>query len=207
MRQRAWTGVAAAVVVAALGFSGAACSSGSSGGAAGSGASASGGGEGGGQAGQGGQGGGQGGQGGAGCGDTQTDPNNCGACGNLCAPGQTCESGKCTCGQASVSFAAVQAIFTKDCTSSQCHGGIAPKGKLDLRDGASYAALVNVPTTNCSPQRMRVLPGKPDESYLIDKLLGVRLCTGSRMPPLAQGLPEADIQTVADWICAGAPSN
>jgi hypothetical protein len=29
------------------------------------------------------------------CVDTQTDPNNCGSCGNVCSPGRTCSSGTC----------------------------------------------------------------------------------------------------------------
>ena len=35
--------------------------------------------------------------GGGGCGNTQTDPKNCGSCGNACGTGATCSAGKCTC--------------------------------------------------------------------------------------------------------------
>jgi len=33
-----------------------------------------------------------------GCGNTQTNPQNCGQCGNVCASGATCVAGKCDCG-------------------------------------------------------------------------------------------------------------
>jgi len=34
---------------------------------------------------------------GGGCGDTKTDPANCGSCGNACKPGRVCVGGTCTC--------------------------------------------------------------------------------------------------------------
>ena len=34
---------------------------------------------------------------GSGCGDNQTDPDNCGACGNVCGTGQSCVAGACVC--------------------------------------------------------------------------------------------------------------
>jgi len=136
------------------------------------------------------------------CGDTMANPVNCGECGHVCAPGQTCEAGVCTCGTTSVAFADVQAIFTQACTMNGCHTGSFPKGDLNLTDGNSYEELMNVTAGHCSDGRMLVLPGAPSESYLIDKLLGVDMCFGNRMP--GAPLPSAKIQVISDWICAGA---
>jgi hypothetical protein len=144
---------------------------------------------------------------GAACADTQTDTSNCGACGNACAVGQTCAAGACTCGSASVSFAAaVQPIFTASCAQNGCHKGIAAQGGLDLSAGKAYADLVNVTAAQCSDQRKLVLPGQPSQSYLIDKMMNVDICSGTKMPKVGL-LPPSQITTIADWICAGAPNN
>lgn len=58
----------------------------------------------------------------------------------------------------------------------------------------------------CLDGRMRVLPGQPASSYLIDKMTNVDLCQGTQMPKLGL-IPNAQIQTVVDWICEGAPNN
>jgi Stigma-specific protein, Stig1 len=143
-----------------------------------------------------------------GCGDVQTDPKNCGMCGNQCAPGQTCVAGVCTCGMTTVPFADVQAILTARCATAGCHtGGAIAKAGLDLTAGVAYGALVNKATTQCSGMRTRVIPGDPIESYLVDKVLGVDLCgTSKRMPP-SISLSAAEIQTISDWVCGGALEN
>lgn len=136
------------------------------------------------------------------CGDTMANPANCGKCGHVCAPGQTCEAGVCTCGTTSVAFADVQTIFTQACATYGCHTGGMPKGNLNLSDGNSYEELMNGIVGSCSDGRRLVLPGDPSESYLIDKLLGVDMCFGNQMP--GAPLPTAKIQVISDWICAGA---
>ncbi len=77
---------------------------------------------------------------------------------------------------------------------------------LDLSAGKAYAGLVNVAAAQCSDQRKRVLPGQPSQSYLIDKMMNVDICSGTKMPKVGL-LPQAQITTIADWICAGAPNN
>lgn len=144
---------------------------------------------------------------GAVCLDTQTDTSNCGACGNACAVGQTCAAGACTCGAASVSFAgAVQPIFTANCAQAGCHKGVMAQQGLDLSAGKAYAELVNVTASECPDQRKRVLPGQPSQSYIIDKMMNVDLCSGTKMPKLGL-LPQGQVTTIANWICEGAPNN
>lgn len=137
--------------------------------------------------------------------DLQSDPMNCGACFNPCAPAQTCGAGRCVCqpDPAPPSFSAdVVPIFASSCTSGTCHHVAGPKS-LSLLAGEAYAELVNVPAAKCAKPRFRVAPGAPESSYLVDKLLGVRLCAGLRMP-LEGAITQDEIATVARWICAGA---
>lgn len=138
--------------------------------------------------------------------DLSSDVENCGACGHGCVPSQVCTAGVCTCTDvAPVSFANdVQPIFTKSCAYGMCHPNGAGAVGLQLGIGKAYGSLVGVESAGCGDEgRARVVPGQPADSYLVDKLLGVRLCSGSRMPG-DQGLPAEKIQTMIDWICAGA---
>ena len=93
-------------------------------------------------------------------------------------------------------------IFTPICTA--CHVGAgAPQG-LRLDAANSYALLVNVASAE-SPGTMRVNPGNPNASYLLQKIEGTA-AVGVRMP--ANGppyLPQDRIDLVRRWIAAGAP--
>jgi hypothetical protein len=112
-------------------------------------------------------------------------------------------------GGAGVSFAIdVQPLFTKSCLSSGCHGATAAKG-LDLSTNKAYQELVGVKAEECAAGggRQLVVAGNPDQSYLIDKLKGTNLCSGVRMPAKKPALADAEIQTIADWITAGAMDN
>lgn len=143
------------------------------------------------------------------CVDEQTDPDNCGACGNVCGAGQTCEAGTCTCADTgSISFQNdVQPIFTANCATRGCHSGLRPQEGLDLSPGNAYGATVGVATTQCSGRRVRVSPGDPSQSYLMNKLLGKNICTGSQMPKAGTSLSQSDLDTIGAWICAGAANN
>lgn len=93
-------------------------------------------------------------------------------------------------------------IFTPICTT--CHiGGGAPLG-LRLDEGNSYATLVNVSSAEV-PGTLRVNPGNPNASYLVQKIEGTA-AVGARMP--ANGPPfltQDRIDLVRRWISAGAP--
>ncbi|HYJ40322.1 MAG TPA: hypothetical protein VEW08_05995 [Steroidobacteraceae bacterium] len=95
-------------------------------------------------------------------------------------------------------------IFGPIC--SGCHQGAnAPQG-LRLDAGNSYALLVNVASAEV-PGLMRVNPGNPDTSYLVQKIQG-NAAVGARMP--ANGPPylsQTQIDLVRGWIAAGAPQS
>jgi hypothetical protein len=60
---------------------------------------------------------------------------------------------------------------------------------------------------NCDLAAVDVFPGSLDKSYLMHKLTGVGMCPSTNTMPLGSMLPQAEIQTFADWICEGAPAN
>ena len=93
-------------------------------------------------------------------------------------------------------------IFTPICTA--CHvGANAPRG-LRLDAANSYAMLVNVASDEV-PTLLRVNPGNPDQSYLVQKIEGTA-AVGGRMPLGGAALPADRIALVRQWIAAGAPA-
>lgn len=101
------------------------------------------------------------------------------------------------------------AFFGAGCTEGGCHNGDS-KGGLNLRDDM-WSALVNVPAATCKDGRKLVVPGKPSESYIVNKVRGTRLCSGDRMP-LGCGEPNGDacfseerLAALEGWIRSGAP--
>ena len=92
-------------------------------------------------------------------------------------------------------------VFTPICT--QCHiGANAPQG-LRLDAANSYAMLVNVASSEV-PNLLRVNPGNPDQSYLVQKIQG-NAAVGGRMPLGQAALPQDRIDLIRQWIAAGAP--
>ena len=96
-------------------------------------------------------------------------------------------------------------VFSASCASSACHGsnGAAQAG-LELSSASVSAAnLIDVESTQVD--KLRVAPGDPDASYLLDKLLGRNLAPGTlRQPPVGGPLCDPKIQAVEEWIAAGA---
>lgn len=138
-----------------------------------------------------------------GCVDTDSHPLHCGQCNNGCGSGTTCVAGVCTCTGDPVSYVdRIEPIFVEACTNMGCHGAPMPKERLDLRVGQGYGDLVGVGAEQCVG-RSRVVPGDPPASYLLDKLRGTNLCSGTKMPKNESLSPES-IELVASWICHGA---
>jgi hypothetical protein len=98
-------------------------------------------------------------------------------------------------------FDSLQAnIFTPIC--SVCHAGAtAPEG-LRLDSANAYNLLVGVPSTEVHSV-LRVAPGDPDNSYIIQKLEG-HAAVGARMPFGGPYLSTDTIAFVREWITNGA---
>lgn len=139
------------------------------------------------------------------CVDTDFDPNHCGGCGQACDAGEGCTAGQCGCGSDPATFSAdVLPILTAQCSAPGCHSGMRPQADLSLTASTAYASLVGGASVQCSDGRLRVAPGDPAGSYLMDKLLGIDLCSGTRMPKTGQSLSAAELSAISAWICAGA---
>lgn len=104
----------------------------------------------------------------------------------------------------------IQAIvFGPSCGTAGCHsgGGANLPGVMDLSsEQASFDNLVNVPALQVGGgAALRVTPGDPDMSYLIQKLEGNQM-TGNQMPP-GGALQQSVIDEIRSWITNGAPRN
>jgi len=93
------------------------------------------------------------------------------------------------------------------CTNCHSNVGRNPSGGLNLLSGLSYASLVRVASTG-KPGAVRVIPGDPDNSYIIHKLEGRSDIVGVRMPR-GNGpyLTDGQILVIKRWIANGAPNN
>jgi hypothetical protein len=92
------------------------------------------------------------------------------------------------------------------CDNAFCHGNA---GELNLSLDLGYEQLVDAPSQgeDCKNKttKLRVEPGDPDASLLIDKV--VAPSCGERMPVGLPKLSAADVQKLRDWIADGAPKN
>jgi len=128
-----------------------------------------------------------------------------GACGSNVAPADA-PAGAAT-------LAAIRSeVFTGTCASGSCHASPTLAAKLDLLDNGVCHLLVS--QTSCLfPTKFLVLPGKPELSFLMDKLRGTALAgtpdpgcaaTNERMPSGQPALPDSKISQIEAWIKAGA---
>jgi hypothetical protein len=94
------------------------------------------------------------------------------------------------------------------CTN--CHttaGGRVPPAGMDLGSANAHAQLVNV-ASNAKPGAIRVIPGDPENSYLIHKLEGRSGIVGLQMPRSGPPfLTAGQIRVIKRWIENGAPND
>ena len=90
------------------------------------------------------------------------------------------------------------AVFTPTCANAGCHTGDSPPEGLRLDEGFSFDNLVEVPSSEV-PELLRVDPGKPDESYLVQKIEGTA-AEGAQMPLGGPPLDQNLIDDIREWI-------
>ena len=88
----------------------------------------------------------------------------------------------------------------------QCHNAVgAFFSGLDLRSTVSYGNLVGRPSRG-NPSATRVIPGDPQNSYLVRKLEG-RDIVGAQMPLTPPHLIPGQIAVIRRWIELGAQND
>jgi mono/diheme cytochrome c family protein len=102
----------------------------------------------------------------------------------------------------------IQPIFNAQCVF--CHVTGAENGGLNLARSLSYNNLVSAPSSES--KLLRVVPGKPEDSYLMHKLQGTQLSVGGigdampRTDP-PRRLDPAQLELIRNWILQGAPKD
>ena len=92
---------------------------------------------------------------------------------------------------------------------TQCHTstGRNPSGGLNLNHDVAYDQIVGI-AARTKAGVVRVIPGDPDNSYLVQKLEGAASIAGKRMPNNGPPyLTDGQILILRRWIAIGAPRN
>jgi hypothetical protein len=101
-------------------------------------------------------------------------------------------------------LASIQAqVFTPSCAVAGCHGGTVVQQGLRLEPGFSADGLINVASAQ-DATLVRVIPGNPGASFLMQKLEGTQ-SVGVRMPAFSPPLAQTTIDVIRQWIQSGAP--
>jgi hypothetical protein len=101
-------------------------------------------------------------------------------------------------------FNTTDASGRQACANCHTDAGRNPSGGLNLRTTAvSFAAMVGVGST-AKPGAIRIIPGDPENSYLIHKLEGRAGIVGTRMPRGNTVLTEGQMLVIKRWIALGA---
>jgi hypothetical protein len=125
--------------------------------------------------------------------------------------GSSCPTGQIPCDGVCIpeierNIADIQAsVFDISCTASACHNDQFRAEMLTLTSAeVSLDNLIDVEAVQMS--KPRVEPNNVENSYIIDKLLGVDIAPGTEQMPFG-GIPlcDAKIEAVTEWIAIGAP--
>ena len=108
----------------------------------------------------------------------------------------------------------VQPIVDQSCAVAGCHLGPVSAQGMDLSAGKTFSSTVEVKSKEI-PRLLRITPGKPDDSYLVQKIEGRPGIAGLQEPPGCPGPPlngaqcpsVEDITVIRQWITEGALNN
>ena len=92
---------------------------------------------------------------------------------------------------------------------TQCHTtqGRTPAANMSLLPEVAYQNLINVASIQ-KPGAIRVIPGDPENSYLVHKLEGRSDIVGQRMPRTSGPfLTEGQMLIIRRWIAQGAAND
>lgn len=104
-------------------------------------------------------------------------------------------------------FSAADAAGRPACTGCHTNAGRNPSGQLNLAPGFSHAQLVNRASVSKS-NAVLVIPGDPDNSYLVQKLEGHSGMVGQRMPRGGGPyLTDGQMLVIRAWIQRGAKND
>jgi hypothetical protein len=92
------------------------------------------------------------------------------------------------------------------CTTCHVSNNPTVAAGLNLTGTGAYTALVNAPSSR-NPGAIRVVPGDPDGSYLVQKIEGAPGIVGERMPQRGPFLTPGQIAIIRRWIEQGAANN
>ncbi len=102
----------------------------------------------------------------------------------------------------SATFTNIQSdIFNQSCAFSGCHASGSVNPNLS---GTSYEIIVN---KKSSTGMDYIKPNDPDNSYLLQKIIGSNGIHGSRMPLNSSPLSQDKIDIITEWINDGAKNN
>ena len=104
-------------------------------------------------------------------------------------------------------FNSTDAAGRSRCVACHTNQGRTPAAGLNLTEGNAYANIVNVASSG-KPGEIRVIPGDPDNSYLVRKIEGGPNIVGERMPRTGGPyLTPGQISIIRRWIALGAQNN
>ena len=108
----------------------------------------------------------------------------------------------------------IQPIFDRSCAVAGCHLGPVPAQGQNLSAGQAFSYTVGVKSRE-KPTLLRINPGHPNDSYLVQKIEGMPGIAGLQEPPGCPGTalngaqcPSVeDITVIRQWITECALNN